>query len=129
MGIVPVFCIVPKCLFRSLYHEAILTSFLYSVTYCAHAGAIVAVFVSGLSVAQDRGRHKAECIALQHPSIIVSQTSYSTLPRAPCCRHSPKLLSRPPIVFAGNSFRKVKFWHCCVARFRRYHYLQKCLKV
>ena len=56
MGIVPVFCIVPTCLFGSLYHEAIVTSFLYSVSYRAHSGAIVAVFASGLSVAQDRGK-------------------------------------------------------------------------
>ena len=58
MGIVPVFCIVPKFLLRSLYPEAIVASFLYSVSYRAHGGAIVAVFVSGLSVAQDRGRQK-----------------------------------------------------------------------
>ena len=54
MGIVPVFCIVPTCLLRSGYPEAIVTSFLYSVGYHAHGGAIVAVFVSGLSM------HKAE---------------------------------------------------------------------
>ena len=41
-----VFCIVPKCLLRSLCPEAIVTSFLYSVSYRAHGGAIVAVFVS-----------------------------------------------------------------------------------
>ena len=106
MGILPVFCIVPKSLFRSLYPEAIVTSFLYSVSYHAHGGAMVAVFVSGLSVADDRGRHKAECIALQHPSIIVSLASNTTLSCAPCCRHSPKLLSRPPVVVAGSSFPK-----------------------
>ena len=66
---------------------------------------------------------------MQHPSIIVSLTSNSTFPRAPCCRHSPKLLSGPPITVAGSSFRKVKFWHCCVAPFCRYCYLQDCLKV
>ena len=36
-----------------------MASFLYSVSYRAHCGAIMAVFVSGLSMAQDRGRHKA----------------------------------------------------------------------
>ena len=59
MGIVPVFCIVPDCLFRSLSPEAIVTSFLSSVTYHAHGGAIVALLVTGLSMAQDKGRHKA----------------------------------------------------------------------
>ena len=48
MGIVPLFCIVPTCLLRSLYPEAIVSSFPYSVGYRAHGGAIVAVFVSGL---------------------------------------------------------------------------------
>ena len=46
----PVFCIVPTCLLRSLYPEAIVTSFLYSVGYCAHGGAMVAEFVSCLSM-------------------------------------------------------------------------------
>ena len=123
------FCIVPKCLFRSLYPEAIVASFIYLVSYCVHGGANVAVFVTGLSVAQDRGRHKAEYIALQRPSIIVSLTSNSAFPRAPCCRHSPKLLSGSPVTVAGSSFPKVKFWHCRVAPFCRYHYLQNCLKV
>ena len=50
----PVFCIVPTCLLRSPYPEAIMTSFLYSVAYHAHRGAIVVVFVSGLSM------HKTE---------------------------------------------------------------------
>ena len=54
MAIVPVFCIVPKCFSRSLYPEIIVNSFLYSVSYCAHGGAMVAVFVSGLST------HKTE---------------------------------------------------------------------
>ena len=54
MSIPPVFCIVPTCLLRSLYPEAIVTSLLYSVGYRAHAGAIVAVFVNGL------GMHKTE---------------------------------------------------------------------
>ena len=54
MGIVPVFCIVPTCLLRSLYPEAIVTAFLFSVGYRAHGRAIVAVFVSGLSM------HKTE---------------------------------------------------------------------
>ena len=45
VGIVPVFCIVSTCLLRSLYPEAMVTSFLYSVGYCAHGGAIVAVFL------------------------------------------------------------------------------------
>ena len=45
--------------FVVLYAEAIVTSFLHSVRYCVHSGSIVAVFVSGLSVAQDRGRQKA----------------------------------------------------------------------
>ena len=54
VGIVPVFCIVPTCLRRSLYPKAIVTSFLYSVGYRAHGGAIVAVFVSGL------GMHKTD---------------------------------------------------------------------
>ena len=50
VGIVPVFSIVSTCLRRSLYLEAIVTSFLYSVSYRAHGGAIVAVFASGLSM-------------------------------------------------------------------------------
>ena len=54
LGIVPVFCIVPTCLLRSLYPEAIATSFLSSVRYSSHGGAIVAVFVSG------QGMHKTE---------------------------------------------------------------------
>ena len=54
VGIVPVFCIVPTCLLPSLYPEAIATSLLYSVGYLTHSGAIVAVFVSGLSM------HKTE---------------------------------------------------------------------
>ena len=44
--------------FSIIYPEVIVGSFLYLVSYRAHGGAIVAVFVSGLSVAQDRGRHK-----------------------------------------------------------------------
>ena len=43
-------CIVPKCFSQSLYPEVLATSFLYSVSYRAHSGAIVAVFVSGLSM-------------------------------------------------------------------------------
>ena len=35
-----------------------MTSFLYLVSYRAHCGAIVAVFISGPKHAQDRGRHK-----------------------------------------------------------------------
>ena len=54
MGIVPVFFIVPKCLFRSVYPEAVVVPLLYLVGYRAHGGAIVAVFVSGL------GMHKTE---------------------------------------------------------------------
>ena len=95
------------------------------MSYRAHGGAIVAVFfLGGVRVAQDRGRHKAVVCF-----IIVSLTSNSNFPRAPCCRHSPKLLSHLPVVVAGSSFPKVKFWHCRVAPFRRYHYLQNCLKV
>ena len=125
MGIVPVLCIVPKCLFPSLYPEAIVTSFLYSVSYREHGGTIVAVFLfGGLSVSQDRGRHKAVvCL------IIAFLSSNSTFPRAACCRHSPELLSRPPVAVAGSSFPKVKFWHCHVAPFCGYRYLQICLKV
>ena len=115
--------------FRSLYPEAIVISFLYSLSYRAHRGAIVSVFVSGLSVAQDRSRHKAECIVLQYPSIILTLTSDSTFPRAPCCWHSPKVLSGSPVTVAVSSFPKVKFWHCRVAPFCRYYYLQICLKV
>ena len=40
--------------FAIIYREAIMTSSLYSVSYRAHGGAIVAVFVSGLSM------HKTE---------------------------------------------------------------------
>ena len=58
LGIVPVFWLVSKFL-SIIYPEVIVTSFLYSVSYRAHNSAIVAVFVSGVSVAQDRGRHKA----------------------------------------------------------------------
>ena len=35
-----------------------MTSFLYSVSYPAHSGAIVPVFFSGLRETQDRGGHK-----------------------------------------------------------------------
>ena len=35
-----------------------MTSFLYLVSYRAHCGAIVAVFISGPKHAQDRGRRK-----------------------------------------------------------------------
>ena len=54
VSILPVFCIVPTCLLRSLYPKAIATSLLYSVGYRVHAGDIVAVFVNGL------GMHKTE---------------------------------------------------------------------
>ena len=40
--------------FAVIYPEAIVAAFLYSVGYRAHGGAIVAVFVSGLSM------HKTE---------------------------------------------------------------------
>ena len=36
--------------FAALYPEAIVTSSLYSVSYHAHGGAIVAMFISGLSM-------------------------------------------------------------------------------
>ena len=49
---------MPNC-FSVIYLEVIGASFLYSVSHRAHGGAIVAVFVSGLSVAEDRGRQKA----------------------------------------------------------------------
>ena len=62
VGIVPVFSIVPTCLRRSLYPEAIVTSFLYSVSYRAHGGAIVAVFASCLSM------HKTEAGTRQSAS-------------------------------------------------------------
>ena len=44
--------------FAILYLEAIVTSFLYSVSYRAHSGAIVAVFFSGLGITEDKGGHK-----------------------------------------------------------------------
>ena len=50
MGIVSVFCIVPKCLFRSVCPEAVVAPFLFSVGYSAHGGAIVELFVSGLNM-------------------------------------------------------------------------------
>ena len=56
VGIVPVFPFVPSV--SITYPEVIVTSSLYSVGYRAHGGAVVAVFFSGLSVAQDRGGHK-----------------------------------------------------------------------
>ena len=52
-------CFYLCLVFAVIYPEIILASFLYSVSYRAHGGAIMAVFVSGLGVAQDRGRHKA----------------------------------------------------------------------
>ena len=36
-----------------------MTSFLYLVSYRAHCGAIVAVFISGPRHAQDSGEHKS----------------------------------------------------------------------
>ena len=44
--------------FAVICPEVILASFLYSVSYHAHGGAIVVVFVSGSGLAQDRGKHK-----------------------------------------------------------------------
>ena len=44
--------------FAILYPEAIVTPFLFSVSYHVHSGAIVAVFLSGLRETQDRGGHK-----------------------------------------------------------------------
>ena len=47
------------CLVYSiLYPAAIVTSLLYSVSYCKHGGAIVAVFFTGLCVTQGKGGHK-----------------------------------------------------------------------
>ena len=42
-----------------LYPEVSLTSFLSSMSYWAHGGAILTVFFGGLSVTQGKGRHKA----------------------------------------------------------------------
>ena len=57
VGIAPVFWIVPNC-GSIIYPEAIVTSFCYLVSYRAHRGAIVAVFLIGLSVAQGKGGHE-----------------------------------------------------------------------
>ena len=54
---VPVFWFVPKGS-SIVYPEAIVTSFLCLVSYRAHCGAIVAVFISEPKHAQDRGGHK-----------------------------------------------------------------------
>ena len=66
---------------------------------------------------------------MQRTGIIVSLTSNCTFPRAPCCKHSPMLLSGSPVTVVGSSFPKVKFWHCRVAPFGWYHYLQFWFKV
>ena len=49
-------------MFAVIYPQAIVASFLYSVGYRAHGGAIVAVFVSGLSM------HKTEAGTRQNAS-------------------------------------------------------------
>ena len=97
--------------FGIIYPEVIVASFLYSVSYRAHRGATVAVFVSGLK--RGTRQRQAQGSNASHSSIqaslvvwflIVSLTSNSTFPHAPCCTHSPELLSHPPVVVAGSSF-------------------------
>ena len=51
--------------FTIIYPEAIVTSSLYSVGYRAHCGAIVAVFVSGLSMQKTEAGTRQYCIARQ----------------------------------------------------------------
>ena len=51
--------------FAAVYPEAIVTSSLYSVSYRAHGGAIVAVFISGLSMHKAEAGTRQCCIARQ----------------------------------------------------------------
>ena len=53
----PVFPFVPKCC-SIIWLEAIVTSFLYSLSHNAQGGAIVAVLFSGLRVTQGKGGHQ-----------------------------------------------------------------------
>ena len=162
-----------------------MASFLYSVSYRAHCGAIMAVFVSGLSMAQDRGRHTAVMhrkTTSKH-KLSITEFTMSVCVKILCCGckdcyHScPALHCRTgPVAPRGNSplaeghqvlwvlhhcfpglylcfptcsllqaqsyvtvrhsrhyswqfFQKVKIWHCRVAPFCGYRYLQNCLKV
>ena len=57
MGIVPTVPFVRKCCLM-IYAQVLVTTFLYSVSYLAHGGAIVAVLYSGPSVIQGKGVHK-----------------------------------------------------------------------
>ena len=54
-----------------------MTSFLYLVSYRAHCGAIVAVFISGPKHAQDRGRHKT----VMHRKAAIWQDHGVTVPK------------------------------------------------
>ena len=58
-----------------LYTEAIVTSFLYSGSYHAHGGAIVAVFFSGLSMTQCKGGNKTAA----HPKAMAEHASSITV--------------------------------------------------
>ena len=66
---------------------------------------------------------------MHYSRFIVFLSSNSTFPRAPCCRHSPKLLSHPQVVVGVSSFSKVNVWHCRVAPLCMYHYLHNLLKM
>ena len=81
-----------------------MTSFLYLVSYRAHCGAIVAVFIGGPKHAQDRGRRKT--VMHRKYLVILSLASISTIPRAPLCRHSPTLLFDTPVNSSGSFFKE-----------------------
>ena len=98
-----------------------MTSFLYLVSYRAHCGAIVAVFISGPKHAQGSGEHKSD----MHPC------SLSLFPHVlPCAGTVLRYCwTFPSILLAVFLFQHVKFLHFRVAPLRMYHYLQFCLKV
>ena len=73
----PVMPFVPKCC-SIIYPEVIVTSLLYSVSYRAHSGAIMAVFFSCLSVAQGKGGHNT----MAHSKGLAQRKSLITL--CPC---------------------------------------------